>query len=113
MPTPECLAALAETPPWLARPSAAWVLMWCNYDILSHLFDLPDAAWRLMGSSMYTGMSSMQPAGPEVERGMSLHKLIRLLTMCLGGDGWLTFMGNEFGHPEWIDFPRYNIQTPF
>ena len=41
-----------------------------------------------------------------VDRGMALHKLIRLLTMTLGGEGYLTFMGNEFGHPEWIDFPR-------
>jgi 1,4-alpha-glucan branching enzyme len=32
--------------------------------------------------------------------------MLRLLTMSLGGEGYLTFMGNEFGHPEWIDFPR-------
>ena len=37
---------------------------------------------------------------------MSLHKLLRLLTISLSGDGYLCFMGNEFGHPEWIDFPR-------
>lgn len=37
---------------------------------------------------------------------MALHKIIRLLTHGLGGDGWLNFMGNEFGHPEWLDFPR-------
>ena len=41
-----------------------------------------------------------------VDRGMALHKLLRLITMSLGGEGYLTFMGNEFGHPEWIDFPR-------
>ena len=41
-----------------------------------------------------------------IDRGMALHKMIRLLTMSLGGEGYLTFMGNEFGHPEWIDFPR-------
>ena len=41
-----------------------------------------------------------------IDRGMALHKMIRLITMTLGGDGYLTFMGNEFGHPEWIDFPR-------
>ena len=29
-----------------------------------------------------------------------------MVTMCLGGEGWLNFMGNEFGHPEWVDFPR-------
>jgi 1,4-alpha-glucan branching enzyme len=32
--------------------------------------------------------------------------MIRLFTICLGGNAWLNFMGNEFGHPEWIDFPR-------
>lgn len=37
---------------------------------------------------------------------MALHKLIRMVTMALGGEGWLNFMGNEFGHPEWLDFPR-------
>lgn len=37
---------------------------------------------------------------------MALHKMIRLLTMGLGGEAYLNFMGNEFGHPEWIDFPR-------
>lgn len=41
-----------------------------------------------------------------VDRGMALHKMIRLVTLATGGEGWLNFMGNEFGHPEWIDFPR-------
>jgi len=41
-----------------------------------------------------------------VDRGIALHKIIRLLTLSLGGEGYLNFMGNEFGHPEWIDFPR-------
>jgi 1,4-alpha-glucan branching enzyme len=41
-----------------------------------------------------------------VERGMALHKMIRLVTFALGGEAYLNFMGNEFGHPEWIDFPR-------
>lgn len=39
-------------------------------------------------------------------RGMALHKMIRLATFGLGGEAYLNFMGNEFGHPEWIDFPR-------
>ena len=42
----------------------------------------------------------------KVDRGIALHKMIRLLTQSLGGEGYLCFMGNEFGHPEWIDFPR-------
>jgi hypothetical protein len=47
-----------------------------------------------------------------VERGVALHKMIRLLTMSLGGESYLTFMGNEFGHPEWIDFPRDDSYDP-
>jgi 1,4-alpha-glucan branching enzyme len=41
-----------------------------------------------------------------VDRGIALHKMIRLITLALSGGGYLNFMGNEFGHPEWIDFPR-------
>ena len=40
------------------------------------------------------------------ERGIALHKMIRLITLATAGAGYLNFMGNEFGHPEWIDFPR-------
>ena len=55
---------------------------------------------------MYTGMSALQPQTPVIERGIALHKVIRGVSCALGGEGWLAFMGNEFGHPEWIDFPR-------
>lgn len=41
-----------------------------------------------------------------VDRGISLHKMIRLVTLSTINGGYLTFMGNEFGHPEWVDFPR-------
>jgi len=41
-----------------------------------------------------------------IDRGIAIHKMIRLLTISLGGEAYLNFMGNEFGHPEWIDFPR-------
>ena len=61
--------------------------------------------FRLCDSEMYTGMHKDYQS-MVVDRGMALHKLLRLLTMSLGGEGYLTFMGNEFGHPEWIDFPR-------
>lgn len=59
-----------------------------------------------MGAEMYDGMSSLSPPTNTITRGISLHKMIRLLTMSLGGESYLNFMGNEFGHPEWIDFPR-------
>ncbi len=61
--------------------------------------------FRLCDKEMYTSMDKASNSFV-VERGMALHKLIRLITMSLGGEGYLTFMGNEFGHPEWIDFPR-------
>jgi 1,4-alpha-glucan branching enzyme len=41
-----------------------------------------------------------------IDRAMALHKLVRLVTFSLAGEGYLNFMGNEFGHPEWLDFPR-------
>jgi 1,4-alpha-glucan branching enzyme len=63
-------------------------------------------AWRLMGDAMYEGMSALTPPSPVIERGLALHKLARLATLALGGDGWLSFMGDEWGHPEWVDFPR-------
>jgi 1,4-alpha-glucan branching enzyme len=64
-------------------------------------------AFWLMDKDMYYHMAcSETPRHPVIDRGMALHKLIRLLTYTLGGEGYLNFMGNEFGHPEWIDFPR-------
>ena len=61
--------------------------------------------FRLCDQEMYWGMEKTHHS-PVIDRGMALHKLLRLITMTLGGEGYLTFMGNEFGHPEWIDFPR-------
>ena len=62
-------------------------------------------AFRLMDREMYWNMSASAPS-LVIDRGIALHKMIRLITFTLGGDGYLNFMGNEFGHPEWIDFPR-------
>eukprot|EP00903_Cladosiphon_okamuranus_P003604 g3602.t1 len=62
-------------------------------------------AFRLMDKEMYWHMGLDDPH-PVIERGIALHKIIRLLTLAFGGEGWLSFMGNEFGHPEWLDFPR-------
>uniref|UniRef100_A0A671LVU1 1,4-alpha-glucan branching enzyme n=1 Tax=Sinocyclocheilus anshuiensis TaxID=1608454 RepID=A0A671LVU1_9TELE len=63
-------------------------------------------AFWLMDKEMYTNMSALIAMTPVIDRGIQLHKLIRLLTHSLGGEGYLNFMGNEFGHPEWLDFPR-------
>ena len=62
-------------------------------------------AFRLMDKQMYTDMNRATE-NIIVDRGMALHKMIRLFTISLAGQAYLNFMGNEFGHPEWIDFPR-------
>jgi 1,4-alpha-glucan branching enzyme len=62
-------------------------------------------AFWLMDQEMYWNMSKDR-GSDVVDRGIALHKLIRLVTFSLAGEGYLNFMGNEFGHPEWIDFPR-------
>ena len=61
--------------------------------------------FRLCDQEMYWGMEKTKE-NMIIDRGIALHKMLRLLTSTLGGEGYLTFMGNEFGHPEWIDFPR-------
>ena len=61
--------------------------------------------FRLIDKEMYWHMS-VDDDNYAVERGMALHKMIRLVTLATINGGYLNFMGNEFGHPEWIDFPR-------
>ncbi len=61
--------------------------------------------FRLADAAMYTDMEK-KTHNPVIDRAIALHKMIRLFTMAGGGEGYLNFMGNEFGHPEWIDFPR-------
>ncbi|CBK25035.2 uncharacterized protein [Blastocystis hominis] len=73
-------------------------------------------AFWLMDAEMYSGMSKLQPRNHTIFNGIHVLHLIRLLTKVLGGEGYLNFMGNEFGHPgsnwqnwsriEWVDFPR-------
>ena len=63
-------------------------------------------AFWLMDREMYTNMSDLSPRTPTIDRGLALHKMIRLITYGLGGEAYLNFEGNEFGHPEWLDFPR-------
>ena len=61
--------------------------------------------FRLIDSKMYWHMM-VDDNDADVARGMALHKMIRLVTLATINGGYLNFMGNEFGHPEWIDFPR-------
>lgn len=62
-------------------------------------------AFWLMDKEMYFNMG-IDDKNLVVDRGIALHKMIKLITISLGGEGYLNFIGNEFGHPEWVDFPR-------
>jgi 1,4-alpha-glucan branching enzyme len=62
-------------------------------------------AFRLMQARIYFHMRK-EDSDLVIDRGIALHKMIRLITIILGGQAYLNFMGNEFGHPDWIDFPR-------
>lgn len=62
--------------------------------------------FRLIDADMYWFMSKLRDSSFMVDRGIALHKIIRLVTATTINGGYLNFMGNEFGHPEWIDFPR-------
>ena len=61
--------------------------------------------FTMADAAIYWGMGKDQH-GLEVDRAVALHKMARLATVALSGGAYLNFMGNEFGHPEWIDFPR-------
>ncbi|WP_321517299.1 alpha amylase C-terminal domain-containing protein [uncultured Bacteroides sp.] len=61
--------------------------------------------FRLIDADMYWHMQKGDE-NYKVNRGLALHKMIRLITATTINGGYLNFMGNEFGHPEWIDFPR-------
>ena len=61
--------------------------------------------FRLADANMYTDMDK-ECHNLVIDRAIALHKMIRLFTLAGGGEAYLNFMGNEFGHPEWIDFPR-------
>jgi len=62
-------------------------------------------AFWLMDKEMYYHMH-VNDQNMVIDRGIALHKMLRLITISLGGEGYLNFIGNEFGHPEWVDFPR-------
>ena len=61
--------------------------------------------WRLLGNRMHSHMSVFTDDW-HVSRGLAFYRLMRLITLATADAGYLNFMGNEFGHPEWIDFPR-------
>ncbi len=63
------------------------------------------AIFTMADDAMYTAMD-VNSNDVRIERAVALHKMMRLATAASAGQGYLNFMGNEFGHPEWIDFPR-------
>lgn len=77
---------------------------YCESHDQSLVGDKTIAFW-LMDKEMYFHMQ-VDDNHPVIERGIALHKMIRLVTIALGGQAYLNFIGNEFGHPEWVDFPR-------
>jgi 1,4-alpha-glucan branching enzyme len=81
------------------------VIGYCESHDQAIVGDKTISMW-LFNEEIYNGMSKLNSRSLKVDRGMALHKMIRLISMSLGGEGFLCFMGNEFGHPEWIDFPR-------
>ncbi|CAK9050922.1 unnamed protein product [Durusdinium trenchii] len=59
----------------------------------------------LMDAEMYAHMSIKGPQSMVIDRGLALHKMIRLVSMALGGEGYLNFIGNEFAHPDYVELP--------
>jgi 1,4-alpha-glucan branching enzyme len=78
---------------------------YCESHDQSIVGDKTIAMW-LFDKEIYENMSISKTPTIVIDRGMALHKMIRLLTFSLGGEAYLNFIGNEFGHPEWVDFPR-------
>lgn len=68
--------------------------------------------FRLIDADMYWHFKKGDE-NDTVHRGIALHKMIRLITLSTINGGYLNFMGNEFGHPEWIDFPREGNQWSY
>jgi len=62
--------------------------------------------FEMADREMYWAMHTEGVANPVIARAVALHKIARLLTLATASGGYLNFIGNEFGHPEWVDFPR-------
>ena len=102
-------------------PDEQWNMYWLYHELTSHRNDEQvinyveshDQAlvggktmiFELIDKEMYFNMH-LESQNLQVDRGIALHKMARLVTMATAAHGYLNFMGNEFGHPEWIDFPR-------
>jgi 1,4-alpha-glucan branching enzyme len=102
-------------------PDEKWNVNQMYYELISHRKDEKAISYteshdqalvgdqtiffRLTKKELYFNMSKSNQS-VVIDRGIALHKMLRLFTLTTAGAGYLNFMGNEFGHPEWIDFPR-------
>jgi 1,4-alpha-glucan branching enzyme len=116
MGAPDCWFKLAND-----IPDEEWNMGWLYYELTSHRADEQVISYveshdqalvggktfifELIDKEMYYNMH-LDAQNGVVDRGIALHKMARLSTLGAAGHGYLNFMGNEFGHPEWIDFPR-------
>ncbi len=116
MGVPDCWFRLVKS-----VPDEAWDLGWLWHEINNRRADERTISYveshdqalvggktlmfELADANMYWSMRKSD-ANLQVDRAMALHKMARLITLATSGHGYLNFMGNEFGHPEWIDFPR-------
>jgi 1,4-alpha-glucan branching enzyme len=116
MGTPDCWFKLAND-----TPDEEWNMSWLYHELTSHRADEQVISYveshdqalvggktfifELIDQEMYYNMH-IDSRNLIVDRGIALHKMARMATSAAAGHGYLNFMGNEFGHPEWIDFPR-------
>ncbi len=92
---------------WSVMTNRRWkerTVAYCESHDQAIVGDKTIAFW-LMDKEMYFHMQKSDD-NLIIDRGIALHKMIRLFTAALGGEAYLNFIGNEFGHPEWVDFPR-------
>ena len=111
----------AEIALLLDVPDESWNMSWLFYELTNRRQDErtigyvechdqaivggQSAFFRLAGSAVYDAMHR-DAENIAVDRAAALHKMMRLITAACCGHGYLNFMGNEFGHPEWVDLPR-------
>jgi 1,4-alpha-glucan branching enzyme len=120
----DCRLAMGVTDYWFRlfdQPDEAWSMGGIWYELTNRRADERSISYvechdqalvggqtcffRLAGSRIYDAMH-VGSQSVEIDRALAIHKIARLLTLGTAGNGYLNFMGNEFGHPEWVDFPR-------
>ncbi|MBF0313822.1 MAG: alpha amylase C-terminal domain-containing protein [Oligoflexia bacterium] len=88
------------------------IIAYCESHDQAMVGDKTLAFW-LMDAEMYWSMSKESRGNIIIDRGIALHKMLRLFTCTTARGGYLNFIGNEWAHPEWIDFPREGNRNSF